>query len=131
MVLWWGGGVQWSYYRVMCACCKLSMLQSGNGEKFNCFGKAPTSVNRRAKEVCLLGPPWLDLHSSGTGYMITEVSKQPRQNKTRLPSLVLSPLLINHRNKHTNRLSGTNAKTMRVQCKPENQMIYPACLQSN
>lgn len=65
----------------MCACCKLSMLQSGNGERFNCFGKAPTSVNRRAKEVCLLGAPWLDLCSSGRGYVITEVSAQPGQNR--------------------------------------------------
>lgn len=75
------------------------------------LAKVPTSINRGAKEVCLLGPPWLDLRSSGKGCMITYVSVQPRENRASL--VVLAPsrfLLINHRNERANHESGTNAK---------------------
>lgn len=70
---------------------------------FNFSADFPASINRRAKEVCLLAPPWLDLCGSAKGGMITWVSEQPEESKggTSRGAPALAPL-INHRNKYTN-----------------------------
>lgn len=97
---WCSGGCSGLITGVTCALWKPSALQSGYGERFSFSGKVPTSINREAKEVCLLGPPWLDLAAQGKA----RVSAQPREHRARL--VVLVPfLLINHRNKCKNHTS--------------------------
>lgn len=84
------------------------------------LAKAPTSINRGAKEVCLLGLPWLDLRSSGTGCVITKVSAQLRGERG--PGYLRRPLsfplysfsfVINHRNKCTDHKSGGQMQNQR------------------
>lgn len=118
MALW---GMQWSYYRGDAYALWAQRAPVRRRWKVQLlWRKPPTSINRGAKEVCLLGLPWLDLRSSGTGCMITKVSAQLRGERG--PGYLRRPLsfplysfsfVINHRNKCTDHKSGGQMQNQR------------------